>query len=349
MVKRKIAVCDSDTLYRERFTAYLMNHRSEEMDVHAFSGIDIFLEDMKKEFYDLVLLEEGLEEAAAEIGKMGMPVLILTSNAAGHGTKEAAETSGKEEWEPSYTLKYQPMDIMVKQIYLLTDLKERTEKGQYALSELEVVGIWSPIHHEMQQLFSVLYALQMAQEKRILYLNFLEYSGFLELFSQSCEYDMGDLILRLRNESLTAEQFRQCVYEMRDISYIPPFKNPENIHEFCQQDLKLLLDYLAANTDYEMIVIDFGSGMQQFLQMLSGCTYIYCLMKEGFFYQCQLNEFLEYVQKIGEDAVLKKMEIIKLPYHAKWLREGTNLVEQLNWSEFGDFVRNYRSGGRFET
>ena len=353
MTKRKIAICDSDALYRERFAAYLLSHKSEEMDIHVFSTIDIFLENMQKEDYDLVLLEESMGKIAAEAGGLKMPVLILTSDVGEYVAEEVPQMAQtvqdsqekKKIWEPSYTSKFQPMDAMLRKIYLMTDTKEHRKRGQYALSEMEVVGVCSPIHHEMQQLFSIVHAMQMSGQKRILYLNFLEYSGFLELFAQNCEYDMGDLIIRLRNGKLTSELFRQCVYEMRDISYIAPFQNPENIQEFCLQDYQLLLGYLAEYTDYEMVIVDLGGGMKSVLHLLAECSHIFCLMKDGFFYQCQLKEFLEYAQKMGEEALLQKMEIIEFPYSAKWIKGGTNLIEQLNWSEFGDFVRNYRLGG----
>ena len=346
MSKKKIALCDPDATYRERFAAYLTNHKPGEIIIHTFSEELLLLEQMEKETYELIILAEGYRHLAPGIWEKNIPVLILTDTMQDFVAEESAFVEEKAEHKPVCTSRFQSMESMVRKIYLMTASVEGRESRRFSASGLDVIGVCAPVHHEMQQLFSVLYAQQMAEEKKVLYLNFLEYSGFCELFGQYGEYDMGDLVLRLRNKNLTAEKFRLCVYEMRGVSIVLPFKNPENIREFRYKDLRNLLDYVAKETDYEVVVMDLGAGMEHPAKILAECQMTYCLMREGYFYRCQLEEFLDYARKAGEEEMEEKLQIVCLPYSAKRLRGGGNLIEQLNWSEFGDFVRNYRLGGK---
>jgi len=92
---------------------------------------------------------------------------------------------------------------------------------------LEVVGVFSPIKHEMQMMFSLLYARNAAKNGKVLYINLMEFSGFSELFGET-EYDLSDVMMLLRNEEYTVEDIGSYIYEMDQFSYICPFTNPEN-------------------------------------------------------------------------------------------------------------------------
>ena len=43
---------------------------------------------------------------------------------------------------------------------------------------MKVIGVVSPECHEMQELFSVMHAVNLGREQKVLYFNFLEFSGF---------------------------------------------------------------------------------------------------------------------------------------------------------------------------
>ena len=45
---------------------------------------------------------------------------------------------------------------------------------------MEVIGVYSPICHEMQMPFSMVLAQKLSTEKKVLYVNLMEHSGMLE-------------------------------------------------------------------------------------------------------------------------------------------------------------------------
>ena len=59
MHKLDVAFCDTNETYGERFAAYLMEHKAKEFTVHLFPEPELFLQKIKNEKFDLVLLGSG--------------------------------------------------------------------------------------------------------------------------------------------------------------------------------------------------------------------------------------------------------------------------------------------------
>lgn len=336
MPKIKIAICDENISYSERAVAYLVNHKRNEAEVYAYSGAELFLEKLKEITFQVILLGEEFVQLLPRLKDENTPIIVLMNEqVAGE-----EETASKRIFLP----RYQPMENLWRRINVLTAAEHSCGSSGLLLSKLEVVGVYAPGGHEMQLFFSLLYAGLLAKEGRVLYLNFMPYMDFGELFGREDACNMNDLILALRGHELTAEKLQEYICEIDGISYIAPFCNPENVQEVTLRDYKEILQAVAAYTDYEYLVVDFGMGMNQLAEMLDCCQRIFCLVKEGFLYQSQLNQFLAYVNNEKPELPMR-LQVINLPFQAKWIRGGGNLVEQLKWSEFGDFVRHNFAGG----
>lgn len=345
MPKIKLAFCEEDVSYRERFVSYLAHHKSGEAEVYAYSKAELFLEKRKEISFDVVILGEGFFTLLLELEKEENPVLVLVDEQEEKAQSMDSAAYVREAVE--YLPRYQPMEVVWHRISVLAAKGHGGSSIKKLLSSVEIVGVYAPGGHEMQLFFSLLYAGLFAKECRVLYLNFMPYVNFEELFGKEAEGNMSDLILALRSEELTAETFREYICELDGISYVAPFCNPENVQEVTLADYEKILQAVMEYTDYEVVVIDFGMGMEHFAKMLASCQRILCLTKDGFFYQSQLNQFLAYVR--SEDAELeKKVQVVNLPFQAKWIHGGGSLMEQLKWSEFGDFVRRNFSGGEHE-
>ena len=322
MNKLTMAVCDTDEGYRNRFVTYLVEHRSKDIAVHAFSALESFLDSMKDKTFDIAVFGRGFEGAKDVVKERGIPVLLLTDMV----PEQVAESLGYPEDETSWCeqiFRYQPMESILHEIQVLTG-SGRMAKAAIGVhgGRMEVIGNYSPIRHEMQMPFAMVLSEFLAERRKVLYVNLMEHSGFLKLFQLTGEYDMGDVVLRLRSGRLRPETFLKCVYEIQEMHYISPFANPENLHDFSLEDYLGFLNFLEEKTDFETVILDFGCGLEHFGEMLNRCTSIYCLTKSGYFFDCQMEHFMEYLAQETEDA-----------------------GRQLLWSEFGDYVRGYFTGG----
>lgn len=345
MAKIRLAICDRGVAYRERFAEYLAKHRSEEMEVYAFSKDSVFLDMLETIAFHVVLLGAGFEQFIDCVRKKEIPVIVLMENAISYVTEDSEFGQANNvfpikngQGEIFYTSKYQSMDDMLQKVYMMADRK-REKVGTGHLTGMDVIGVYSPIGHEMQLPYSWLYALELAKYRRVLYLNFMEYAGLEELLCMDYDYNLGNVILALRSDNLSAEGFRRCVYEMGELSYVPPFHNPENVHEVRVEDYVNLIDFLEEYFDYDTIVVHFGAGMDKLSKLLVKCREVHCLIKEGYFYKCQLRQFSKYLSATVEEEELEKINMIDLPFSAGNIFAGTSFMEQITWSEFGDFVR----------
>jgi hypothetical protein len=172
----------------------------------------------------------------------------------------------------------------------------------------------------------------------------MEHSGFLELFGVERAGDLGDLILRLREGALTRECFAENLCEMEGFSCIQPFANPGNLHELQLEDVERLLRFVAEETSFETVVIDFGGGFSEFDRMLGNCKEIYCLTRRGFYYECCCRNFKDYLDRSAVEHLSERMRIVEIPYSARSIRGGGDVLRQLLWSEFGDLVRGQLAG-----
>ena len=102
----------------------------------------------------------------------------------------------------------------------------------------------------MQMPFSMVLAQKLSTEKKVLYVNLMEHSGMLELLGVPGECDLGEVILALRRQRLTAETLGRGIHETEWMHYVEPFDNPEDLGEMTAGDLQELISFLEKQTSY---------------------------------------------------------------------------------------------------
>ena len=342
MGKMTVAICETDAGYRERLVAYLTERKALAYAVYAFSSEEHFFEAWKDTEFDVAILGNGFKEAEKRICEQQFPAVFLRETREECLAHEDEKACGQE--RKKCVFRYQPIEAILREVQLLGGGTSCPIIGA-RLSRLEVIGVYSPMAHEMQMPFSLTLAEALAEQKKVLYLNFMRHSAFLQLFGLQGQYDMGDIVLRLRRQRLETEFFLTCVYESGCVYYIPPFGNPENLDDFTGRDFSQLLAFLEEHTDFSAVVCDFGDGIRGFSQLLETCSSIYCLIKNGFFYECRMEAFLEYLRRGQRQELCERIQSIMLPFSAKQIRGGGDVRRQLLWSEFGDYVRQKLHGG----
>ena len=205
MQKIKIALCDKDKFYCERFAAYMMNHKAQEIELNIYSTIEQFTGDEKMGNFDLVIAGSGFEEFSSDVNIMYLSDLC--------GNQAAEEAMWEKDTIPQKKIvtKYQPMEQLLHEIYVQAGMTKREPVGVQVATHGKVIGVVSPECHEMQELFSVMHAVNLGREQKVLYFNFLEFSGFRKLFGQTGNFDFTDVVLKLRSGELTTEYFWNCV------------------------------------------------------------------------------------------------------------------------------------------
>ena len=154
MAKIKVAIFDVDQGYRERFADYLMNHKASEMELAVFTNEQFFYEALEVDKFHLFVLGGGYEEVLPRARAKKVPVLVLTECIQSY----VKETIQMLDEQVVYTSKYQSMDAITQKMQVLVDSKHRYSDKKVLQRNTEIVGIISPVSHEMQTLFSLVFS-----------------------------------------------------------------------------------------------------------------------------------------------------------------------------------------------
>ena len=329
MPKIKVAICDEDNRYRDRFAEYLMNYKAKEMDLSVFTEGKFLMDALSVDNYGLIVLGCGYDALLPKLENKEIPILVLT---------DMSKSMVKEsvDYEEIYTFipKYQSMEEITRQMYLLVEPETESMSQMIA----KVIGVISPIRDEMQLPFSLLLCKNLAEQEKVLYLNLTEFSGFYELFEER-QYNLTDVILSIRSTNEGPTHLAECIYEKEGFSYIGPPINPEDYKDITGQELIHIIRYTIQKLGYETIVIDIGSVIKDFPKLLMECTSIYCISKNSGLFAAPQRQFISYIRQALGETILDKIKEIELPGGSKSLHYGEHLLEKLNWSELGDYVR----------
>ena len=303
------------------------------------------VEALEEEKPDLAICGTGFEEMAERLAGYDIPVLVLQETMADAVAESVTYGSVPESCRG--ICRYQSMEVILHEVQVMTLAGAGSRRMENVGTGMEVIGVYSPICHEMQMPFSMVLAQKLSTEKKVLYVNLMEHSGMLELLGVPGECDLGEVILALRRQRLTAETLGRGIHETEWMHYVEPFDNPEDLGEMTAGDLQELISFLEKQMSYEILLLDFGQGLRDFLSFLGLCTSIYCPMKSGFYYDCRMEHFRRYLEREPAVDNADRMQVIRLPFSAGKIRAGMDVYRQFLWSEFGDYVRNH-IGGREE-
>ncbi|MGN0482203.1 MAG: hypothetical protein ACI4HI_01495 [Lachnospiraceae bacterium] len=334
MKKIKIAVCDTDTSYVEALLEYFMQQTDKKAEFSVFTSPQAYAENEKP--MDLALLAEpfwelrGKEDVAFFFSEGEVP---------------------PEVQEEEVILKYQEAGEILRQLFFGWQKHQKeTQSWRSFGHEKQIIGVYAPGGHEMQLPFSVLLGKELAREKKVLYLNLMECSGLSCFLQEEWKKDLSDLAaMLLHNRGGFAQQLESVLYSYDGLSYVPPMKNPANLYEVSGATYEALLTRILEETDYEVLLLDLGSMLPGFYDLVEKLDFLYCMTKKGRLSQAQQQEFLDCMQ-MYDSELCARIQPVELCVQERLQGKGSSFLEQLEYTELGDFVRNLvQRGGSYGT
>ena len=200
--------------------------------------------------------------------------------------------------------------------------------------------MYSPLGRVLKTSFALSMGQILAKEKAVLYLNLEEYSGFEQLLEQNFDHNLSDLIyyMKQRQRNLT-HRISQMVQSVNNMDYIPPVVSPADIRNTQYQDWDFLLDELELRSSYEVVILDLGDGVDELYQILGRCNRVFMPVRDDAVSKAKIQQFENLLRLWDAVSVLEKIEKVKPPFH-KCIGSGMQYMEQLVWSQLGDYVRN---------
>lgn len=115
--------------------------------------------------------------------------------------------------------------------------------------------------------FSLLYAWMLSETKKVLYVNFTECSGMMELFELVAQPDdLSDFLLALRRQS--ADSLACYTGRIDELEYLVPADNPQILRELTEGDMNRLLASIVQSDQYDAVVFVLGT-------LVCGCEQIF--------------------------------------------------------------------------
>lgn len=332
MVQLKIAVLDKEEAYLDRLLAYLVRKKEMFFQVWTFTKTEEFLEKNRENgAFDAVVMTaffwKDLEGADLQAKK----ILLC------EGEREERMA------DCPFVAKYQSAEKLFCQISSMVWQKNEKQKAQLPEKASELIGIYSPVDHESQMLFSMTMAQVLGEEQKVLYVNLMEHSGFYQLTNAKNSEDVGDLVYGfMRQEHDFSAGLHRVRQTYRNFDFIPPAVNPEHVLEISGSVLESLFSALRMRSGYDIVMIDFGRVFLGFAKTLSAFSGFYCLGKEGTLNRYRMEEFFSYLEK-EDSGFLDRINQVVLP-EAALFGEG-NLLENCLYGGMGDYIRRYLYGG----
>lgn len=323
------AVCDLEVEYAYQFMEYLSKKKNIPFEMRVFTSADTLLKFVKACPVELLLISEKAMCEEIQEEKIGQ-IMILS---------EGVKKTKYEQYPNIY--KYQSSNQVLREA--MNCYAENTNYKANKLSQekrnIEIIGVYSPVSRTMKTTFALTLGQILAKKQAVLYLNLEEYSGFEYLLEHTYEKNLGDLLYYVRQKDPNVIlKMQGMVQTMNNLDFVPPVLAPSILHETSLEDWKSLFQEIIDYSNYETVIIDFGDGLPELLHLLDFCSKIYMPVRTDTMSMAKIKQFEEVLHIWEKQNVEAKIQKIKLPFH-RTIHRGSGYLDDLVWSELGDFVR----------
>lgn len=326
MKKNIFAVCDLEVDYAHNFMDYLNCKRSIPFEIQAFTSVEHLIKFAEKQRIEILLISD--KAMCPQVKELDVGQLMILS--------EGVHPPELDQYPSVY--KYQSSDHVIREVMACYGAdRDGSEPARIPKKTMEIFGVYSPLGRCLKTSFALTLGQILARDRAVLYINLEEYAGFEELLEKRYEHTLSDAMYyaRQHNKNL-AHKISGMIESVGNLDYIPPAESFEDIRTASLEEWNYLLDTIAFNSAYEVVILDAGDGVDGLFQLLDRCTRVFMPILTDVLSRAKLAQ-AEKLMKTWK-VLSGKVEKIKLPYYT-FSGDGKGYVEQLVWSELGDFVR----------
>lgn len=328
MKKSIFAVCDLDASYACNLRDYLNEKRTTPFEVQAFTNVESLQAFARDHEIEILLI--STRAMCNEIKELPIRRTIMLS--------EGEKLPGLDEYP--FVYKFQSSDQLVSEVMEYYSVGQpKVHVFPAAARKTKLYGIYSPIARARKTSFALALGEILAETKRVLYLNFEEYSGFEYLFPNAYRADLSDLIYFSRQKEETmVYKLNSIIQNFHELQYIPPALSPADIRDVTGAEWMALFQEIADYCDYDIIILDLSTQVDELFQILGKCDRIYMPILDDMISQAKIEQYEKLIHMLGLDEVLEKTRKIHPPVQILQ-RDSGDLTQQLVWGTMGDFVR----------
>jgi cellulose biosynthesis protein BcsQ len=324
-MKNVLAICDREKEYAHRLMEYISRKNSILLKAVAFSNEESLREFAEENEIEVLLIEESM--LSEKIMDLKTEKIILLRE----------EQNKKTDFTES-VYKYTSADRLVKEVISLYDAENsiKNVKTDWR-NRKKIIGIYTPVGGTRKTSFALTLGQIMAKESAVLYMNLEGFSGLGEILEGGCERGLSELLYYAGQKSFSpASKLGEVTVTRQNLDIVPPAESPDDIHSIKGREWVRLFENIMSLSDYKTLILDLGDEVDGLEEILSLCSRIYVPVREDRLSEAKFSEFMRYIKMNMIDD--KKIRQLHVPFY-KAARLGNEYMENLSWSELGDYVR----------
>lgn len=299
--QRKLVLCDPEADYAQQMAAFLERDKDFPWEVTVYTGregLEHFLEGLSAE---VLLLAESLVGETLPECAVGQTVLLNES-----GVIRFPEIININKYQEAENVRRELLKLFVQQ-------EEKIYPVLRSIRETGVIGFYSPIRRCLQTGFAIAYSQLLAENGRVLYLNFEHYAS-LPWMDQDEEGDLAALLYYLDGEKYKFMlHMKSMLRSQGNWDYIAPMRNGTNLSCVREEDWLKLINRCRLSGEYDYIVLDLNESMQGLLNILGQCNLIYTIVKEDAVAQYKLEKYEHLLERKGCGDIKERTVKLALP------------------------------------
>ena len=263
MYAKNVVICDPEIRYANSLGENISERDDLAIKVHVCSGMEHVMKFAKSKRIHIFIVDEQFsyeQRAQSEASQ----IFVLA--------RGKVEDLGEEEWTIA---KYQCADEIIRQVFeFYVDRKKENVMRVMHKERARLLAVYSPIHRIGKTEFAIALGKECAKKKKVLYLNMEEYSGFEDIRNE--ELNLGDLIYYLKQENGNLGiRLRSATKKIEELDMIPPIPVVMDLKDVLWEEWSKLLEEIAKNSTYEIVILDVGESLQGLFQLLEMCDRVY--------------------------------------------------------------------------
>ena len=328
MKKSIFAVCDLDSSYACNLMDYLNEKRSTPFEVQAFTNVESLKEFASEQEIEILLI--STRAMCNEIRELPISRVVILSE---------GEQFQETDLEYPVVYKYQSSDQLISEVM---EYYAGTNPSTCLLTttvKTKLIGVYSPVGRSGKTSFALALGEILAETKQVLYLNLEEYSGFEDLFDLHYRTDITDLIYFARQkEGSLIYKLNSVIQSFHSLQYIPPALFSADLRDVSGEEWLAFLKEIMTYCEYDVIILDIGSQVDELFQLLQKCEKIYMPIAQDAAAKAKLAQYDRLLGMLDLRDLSEKTNRITLPA-VRVRKEDGDVTQQLVWGDMGKFVR----------
>lgn len=298
-----LAICDTEKQYAIKLMEAFCEKKNFGFQVHAFSETEE-LEKFAAQVQIEILLITG-RNMRESFSHLNIGKIILLSD--GEIYEEFSD------YESIY--KYQSADRIMKELLCYYAEYAKPMTGMYCgKNGFEVYGVYSPLGRCGKSALAESLAGKFGKSKKTLLLDLQSFSAGKEQLDNEELWDLADIIYFLRQGKKTfLYKLGSIVQSKKSFDYILPMKRPSDLQSVTLAEWTELLEKLASDSDYRVVIIDFGQDVCGLFQLLSQCTKVYTPILPDEVSKNKMENFEWNLREASFEKVIESVQKIFLP------------------------------------